>query len=150
VEAAGNRAFVESFFGERPNLRGVLCDARRAPVWPAFLARLSDPGFNPVAENIAFEFTKDREHPASSRPLGVVRSSASLNETKPTPNDASSCRVAMRSRSDLPQRSSRHTTIRSSSRRRAALSSSSRLGRKIAPEPTSWISTAVFHPRLAT
>jgi hypothetical protein len=31
-------------------------------VWPAFLARLSDPGFNPVAENISFEFSKDREH----------------------------------------------------------------------------------------
>ena len=39
----------------------------------------------------------------------------------------------MRSRSERPQRSSRHTTIRSSSRRRAALSSSSRLGRKLAP-----------------
>jgi hypothetical protein len=53
---------LSPLFGERPDLRGVLRDTRRAPVWPAFLARLSDPGFNPVAENISFEFSKDREH----------------------------------------------------------------------------------------
>jgi Tn3 transposase DDE domain len=37
-----------------------------------------------------------------ARPLGVVRSRASLKETKPTLTDASSCRVEMRSRSITP------------------------------------------------
>jgi hypothetical protein len=31
-------------------------------VWPAFLARLSDTGFNRVAQDIAFELREDGEH----------------------------------------------------------------------------------------
>ena len=42
--------------------------------------------------------------PARARPLGVVRSSASLSETKPTSSGASSCRVETRSTSERPQR----------------------------------------------
>src|SRR6185437_11174551 len=47
--------------------------------------------------------------PAMARPAGVVRSSASVSETKPTPRCSSSCRVASRSVTERPQRSSRHT-----------------------------------------
>jgi hypothetical protein len=35
-------------------------------VWPAILARLSDPGFHPVAQDIAFELGKNREHASQS------------------------------------------------------------------------------------
>ena len=61
-----------------------------------------------------------------ARPAGVVRSSASVSETKPTPRCSSSCRVASRSVTDRPQRSSRQTNTTSISRRRAASSSCSR------------------------
>src|ERR1700691_5885928 len=60
---------------------------------------------------------------AMARPAGVVRSSASVRETNPTPRWSSSWRVASRSVTDLPQRSSRHTNTTSISRRRAASSS---------------------------
>jgi hypothetical protein len=42
--------------------------------------------------------------PAIARPSRVVKSSASVNETKPTPGCSSSCSVASRSVTDRPQR----------------------------------------------
>jgi len=50
---------------------------------------------------------------------------------------------------DLPQRSSRHTTTTSSSRRSVASSNFSRSSRCYAPEPTFLICTATADPRLA-
>jgi hypothetical protein len=58
-------------------------------------------------------------NPAIARPVGVVRSSASVSDTKATPSSASSFQVTTRSMSDRPQRSSRHTSTTSISRRRA-------------------------------
>ena len=58
--------------------------------------------------------------PAIARPAGVVRSSASVSDTKPTPRCSSSWSVASRSVTDRPQRSSRQTSTTSISRRRAA------------------------------
>ena len=55
-----------------------------------------------------------------ARPAGVVRSSASVSETKPTPRCCSSWSVETRSATDRPQRSKRHTSTTSISRRRAA------------------------------
>jgi hypothetical protein len=52
----------------------------------------------------------------------------------------------MRSTSDRPQRSRRHTTMISISFRRAARSSSSRHGRDVAPEPTSSIFRLTCQP----
>ena len=49
------------------------------------------------------------------------------------------------STSDRPQRSSRHTRTASISRRRAASMSSSRFGRVVAPDPTSFTSTETIH-----
>src|SRR5271166_2278374 len=86
---------------------------------------------------------------AIARPAGVVRSNASVSDTKPTPRGSSSCRVASRSVTDLPQRSSRHTTTTSISLRRAASSSSSRRCRCAAPEPTSFTCMAMVQPRRA-
>jgi hypothetical protein len=40
---------AKALFGERSDLRSGLYDSRRAPVRPAFLARLSDTGFHTVA-----------------------------------------------------------------------------------------------------
>jgi hypothetical protein len=65
------------------------------------------------------------------------RSSASVSETNPTTRCSSSWSVASRSVTDRPQRSSRHTSTRSSSRRRAASSIFSRASRRAAPELTS-------------
>src|ERR1035437_1162647 len=63
---------------------------------------------------------------AIARPAGVVRSSASVSDTKPTPRCSSSCSVVSKSVTDLPPRSSRHTSTTSISRRRAASSNLSR------------------------
>ena len=72
---------------------------------------------------------KMASRPAIARPAGVVRSSASVSDTKPTPRCSSSWSVASRSVTDRPQRSSRHTSTTSISRRRAASSSFSRASR---------------------
>jgi hypothetical protein len=73
--------------------------------------------------------------PSNARLLGIVKSRASLSETNPTFRALSSCNVAMRSTSDLRQRSSRHTTMTSIfGGRRVA---TSRRGQVFAPEPTS-------------
>ena len=50
---------------------------------------------------------KMASRPAMARPAGVVKSSASVRETNPTPRCSSSWRVASRSVTDRPQRSSR-------------------------------------------
>ncbi len=85
--------------------------------------------------------------PARALPLGVVRSSASLRETKPTLSDDNSCRVLTKSTRDRPQRSSRQTTTRSMARFRASTRSSSRFCRSDAPDPMSFTSTAISQPR---
>jgi hypothetical protein len=85
--------------------------------------------------------------PAMARPDGVVRSRASVSEIKPTPRSVNSPRVVIRSATDRPQRSSRQTTITSTSRRRAAISNDSRPGRSLEPEPMSSIDFATFQPR---
>jgi hypothetical protein len=92
---------------------------------------------------------KTASSPAIARPAGVVRSSASVSDTKPTPRCSSSCSVASRSVTDRPQRSRRHTSTTSISRRRAASSSFSRASRFAAPEPTSRTFTAMVQPRRA-
>jgi len=92
---------------------------------------------------------KIASRPAIARPAGVVRSSASLSDTKPTPRCSSSCSVASRSVTDRPQRSSRQTSTRSISRRRAASSTFSRASRLVAPEPTSRTCMAMVQPRRA-
>ena len=82
--------------------------------------------------------------PAMARPAGVVRSSASVRETKPTPRCSSSWRVASRSVTERPQRSSHHTSTRSISRRRAASNNFSRASRRTAPELTSRTCKAIM------
>src|SRR6516164_3847375 len=57
-----------------------------------------------------------------ARPVRAVRSGASVSETKPTPRCSSSCEVLSRSVTERPQRSKRHTSSVSISRRRAASS----------------------------
>src|ERR1039457_1743771 len=86
---------------------------------------------------------------AMARPAGVVRSSASVSETKPTPRCCSSWRVASRSATDRPHRSKRHTSTTSISRRRAASSNFSRSCRSEAPLPTSLTCKAIVEPRRA-
>src|SRR5215831_1017538 len=86
---------------------------------------------------------------AIARPAGVVRSSASVKETKPTPRCSSSCRVASRSVTDRPQRSRRQTSTTSISRRRAASISFSRASLRAAPELTSRTCKAIVQPRRA-
>ena len=63
---------------------------------PPFFARLSDAGLDAVAQYVVFELSENCQHPCQDPPLGVVRSRASLYETKPTFTDASFCRVEMR------------------------------------------------------
>ena len=84
---------------------------------------------------------------AMARPAGVVRSKASVRETKPTPRWSSSWSVASRSVTDRPHRSSRHTSTTSISRRRAASRSFSRASRRVAPEFTSRTCKATVQPR---
>jgi hypothetical protein len=76
---------------------------------------------------------KIANRPAIARPAGVVRSSASVSDTKPTPRCCSSCRVTSRSVTERPQRSRRQTSTTSISRRRAASSSCSRLVAALRP-----------------
>jgi hypothetical protein len=92
---------------------------------------------------------KTASKPAIARLAGVVRSSASVNETKPTPRCSSSWSVASRSATDRPQRSSRQTNTTSISRRRAASSRLSRSCRCEAPLPTSFTCRAIVQPRRA-
>src|SRR5581483_12012275 len=66
---------------------------RRLPFWRAWArpARVRSPKISRSnSANIA-------NRPAMARPAGVVRSSASVKETKPTPRCSSSCSVASRS-----------------------------------------------------
>src|SRR5208283_2975957 len=85
-------------------------------------------------------------NPAMARPAGVVRSNASVSETKPTPRCSSSCSVLSRSVTERPQRSKRQTSTVSSSLRRAASSSFSRASRCAAPEPTSLTCITTVQP----
>ena len=39
-------------------------------MWPAFLTCLSDAGFDAVAEDVAFELSKNREHPCQGPTAG--------------------------------------------------------------------------------
>jgi hypothetical protein len=57
---------------------------------------------------------------AIARPVGVLRSRASVRETKPTPRSINPRRVTTRSDNDRPQGSSRRTTMTSTWRCRAA------------------------------
>jgi hypothetical protein len=84
-----------------------------------------------------------------ARPAGVVRSSASVNETNPTPRCSSSWSVASRSVTDRPQRSSLQTSTTSMSRRWAASRSCSRASHFAAPEFTSRTCRTIVHPRRA-
>jgi hypothetical protein len=92
---------------------------------------------------------KIANRPAMARPVGVVRSRASVRETNPTPRCSSSWSVASRSVTDRPQRSSRHTSTKSISRRRADSSSFSRASRFAAPELTSRTCKVIVQPRRA-
>ena len=56
---------------------------------------------------------------AMARPVDVVKSNASVSDTKATSSSWSSRRVSIRSLSERPHRSSRHTAMMSISRRRA-------------------------------
>src|SRR5262252_8907739 len=86
--------------------------------------------------------------PAKARPAGVVRSRASVNETKPTPRAVSSCSVVIKSTSERPQRSSFHTRITSSFRCLAAVSSAWRFGRRsLAPDAISSTVAMMVQPR---
>jgi hypothetical protein len=87
--------------------------------------------------------------PAIALPVDVVRSRASVSDTKPTLMSLSSCSVVTRSINERPQRSSRHTRTTSISRRRAASISCWRCSRATAPEPTSLTCMATVHPRFA-
>src|ERR1035438_3509198 len=68
------------------------------------------------------EAAKTASSAAIARPAGVVRSRASFRETKSTPRWSSSWSVASKSATDRPQRSNRHPSTTSISRRRAAKS----------------------------
>jgi hypothetical protein len=117
--------------------------------------RVAAPPFEPVRFQLSHDHVGCRARIPRTRracerelgPTGVVMSSASVSETKPTPTAWSSWSVAIRSSGERPHRSSRYTTMASTSRRRAARSSSSRLGRVLAREPTSFSSIAIFQPR---
>ena len=67
-------------------LTSAECSAivRGPAVRAAFLAGLGDPGLHAIAEDVPLELGEDSEHAGQRPPLGVVRSSASLSETKPT------------------------------------------------------------------
>ena len=72
---------------------------------------------------------KTESSPAIARPAGVVRSRASVTETKTTSSAVSSCNVDTRSATDRPHRSNRQTRTTSMSRRRAESISRSRIAR---------------------
>ena len=76
--------------------------------------------FDPLAQNLALNSAQIARSPAIARPVGVVKSKASLREIKPTPEACSSWSVPTRSGKDRPQRSKRQTTMASMARRRAA------------------------------
>jgi hypothetical protein len=78
-----------------------LAGARRASECETFDGRWPHRGTvafgNPFAQS-----AKTESKPAMARSVGVVRSSASVSDTKLTPNSASSFRVATRSTRDRP------------------------------------------------
>ena len=64
---------------------------------------------------------KTASSPAIARPAGVVRSSASVSGTKPTPRCSSSWSVASRSVTERPQRSSRQTSPKSRKKKKGTV-----------------------------
>jgi hypothetical protein len=124
------RAGLEALLSPRPTSVSVHANRTIAKALNFNLrnARLGDcrcellAGFDPVAQDVALHIMgEDHEHAGQSGAAGRAQVECSLSGTF---SEASSCRVETRSRSERPQRSSRHTTIRSNSRRRAALSAS--------------------------
>jgi hypothetical protein len=63
---------------------------RRPTMRLSFLTGLGDARLHAISQNVAFELAKTASIPAGARPLGVVRSRASLSETKPTFSEDSS------------------------------------------------------------
>ena len=115
----------------------------------AVLPGMGQSSTNSFTQNLAFELGEmTASSAAMARPAGVVRSRASVSETKPTPRCSSSWRVASRSATDLPQRSRRQTSTTSISLRRAASIIFSRICRCEAPEPTSLTCIVIVQPRL--
>ena len=89
---------------------------------------------------------KTASMPANALPLGVVRSIASLSETKPTWSAVSSWRVVTRSTRDRPS----DPAARPGSVRVHAVAPPDQifpLGRLRTPEPTSSTVMTMFHPR---
>ena len=132
-----------------PYRAGLSRRGSRSPQALPLLPGLSQSGANPFAQDLALELGNTASRPAMARPMGVVRSSASVNDTNPTPRWLSSWSVATRSATDRPQRSRRHTSTTSISRRRAASNTFSRSSRWDAPEPTSFTCTTMLQPRRA-
>jgi hypothetical protein len=149
VQMAGDGRFAESGTVQLADSVGVQ-GCRSGPAQAlAVLPSVSQTGAHPFAQNLALELGKHRSSPAMARPAGVVKSSASVSETNPTPRCSSSCSVLSRSVTERPQRSKRHTSTVSISRRRAASSSFSRASRCAAPEPTSLTCITTLQPRRA-
>ena len=69
--------------------------------WPtrlfALQPRLSQPGARAFAQDLTFELREDCQQAGHRATGGVVRSSASVSDTNPTPQCSSSCSVASRS-----------------------------------------------------
>jgi hypothetical protein len=120
-ELLGNGGFAQPFASEVLDFLRPSGDFGRPTVRAALFAGLSNARFHPIAQKSRSN-SATANMPANARPLGIDKSRASLSETNPTFRALSSCNVAMRSTSDLRQRSSRHTTMTSISLRRAARS----------------------------
>ena len=54
-------------------------------MWLALFAGLSDTGLNSLAQNFALEPANTASNPAMARPVGVVKSNASVSDTTPRP-----------------------------------------------------------------
>jgi len=114
AELGRNLAFADASSSHRTHL----ADHHRGGFWPAVRFAISpclgDTRANSFTQDITLELYEHRQSmPANARPLGVVRSRASLSDTKPTSTDDSSCKVVTRSTTERPQRSRRQTMITS-------------------------------------
>ena len=68
----------------------------------SFFPDLRNTGFDPIAQNVAFELGENGKHASERATAGCRQVEASLNETKPTFMDDNSCSVFTRSTSNRP------------------------------------------------
>ena len=126
AQVSCNGHLPQSLGGEFDDAGRLLDSGRGPPPGPAGPARMGDPRFHPLAEDLPFKLSKNGQEPCQgpSRRGGEIDRFRHGDKADPEP--AQFLEGADEIERDRPQRSRRHTRMTSSARWRAARSNPSR------------------------